>query len=109
MLFCTLDKPVDFKGHVDYILLHFNLKGLGVQLLTGTKVMFPVSGNVQYRAKFPIQFPSHQEILPYTVQFPSVVLTCPFTFSMQDSSGNAFFRPVSFVHMLTEQATQSKQ
>ena len=66
----------------------------GPMSYTGTKVMFPVSGNVQYRAKFPIQFPSHQEILPYTVQFSSVVLTCPFTFPVQGSSGNAIFLPV---------------
>ena len=66
----------------------------GCLACTGTKVMFPVSGNVQYRAKFPIQFPSHQEILPYTVQFLLVVLTCPFTFPVQGSSGNAIFLPV---------------
>ena len=33
-------------------------------------VAFPATGNLQYKAKFSINILEHQEILPYTVQFP---------------------------------------
>ena len=50
---------------------------------------FPVLGNVQYWANF--LYNLHKETLPYTVQFPSVVVTCLYTFSVKDSSENALF------------------
>ena len=38
----------------------YDLKSqLDLLYVTGTKVEFPTSGNLQYRAEFPVHFPEH--------------------------------------------------
>ena len=50
----------------------FTQKSLATLLsrITKPKVRFPIIGNVQYRARFHVDFSKSEGNLPYTVQFP---------------------------------------
>lgn len=52
-------------------------------------VTFPASGNVQYRTNF--LYNLHKETLPYTVQFPPVVVTCLYIFCKRQFRKCPFF------------------
>ena len=49
------------------VIVEFSCKPLGY---TGPKIGFPVLGNVQYGARFHVEFSETEGNLHYTVQFP---------------------------------------